>query len=246
MLGVLAGYDASDPSCTNRPVPDYLAALAGSLAGTRVAVVRQDHLVEDTAPEVVACFEESIAVLGDLGAVVEEVTLPYYQEIVAASMVTMVAEACAYHRNDLASRWEDYFRETRDLVCWGALVSGADYVQAQRVRRVGQQALAELLGGFDVIVTPTASVGAPTYEAVDRDGILGLMGRLHTTYWDGVGNPALVVPIGFDATSLPLSMQIAGRPFDEVSLLRVGDAYQQATDWHLRVPAWAADPAVVA
>jgi aspartyl-tRNA(Asn)/glutamyl-tRNA(Gln) amidotransferase subunit A len=245
MLGVLAGYDASDPCSTERPIPDYVAALDGSVAGMRIGVVREDHLVDGTAPEVISGFEAAVGVLSDLGAIVEEVALPYYREVVAASLVTMVSEACAYHRNDLVTRWGDYFRETRHIVSWGALVSGADYVQAQRVRRVGQQALAELFGRCEVIITPTCTTGAPTYEELEHDGILGLMATVHTTYWDGVGNPALVVPMGFDAGGLPLSMQIAGRPFDEPSVLRVGDAYQQATDWHLRVPSWAADAAPV-
>ena len=59
---------------------------------------------------------------------------------------------------------------------------------------------------------------------------------MHTTYWDAVGNPALVVPIGFTDAGLPLSLQLAGKPFDEVAILRAGHAYQQTTDWHRRVP----------
>ncbi len=63
-----------------------------------------------------------------------------------------------------------------------------------------------------------------------------LMGTVHTSYWDAVGHPVLVVPMGFTAGGLPLSLQLAGRPFEEALLVRTGDAFQQATDWHLRVP----------
>ena len=63
-----------------------------------------------------------------------------------------------------------------------------------------------------------------------------MMRTMFTGYWDAVGNPALVVPMGFTADGLPLSLQIAGRPFDEAGILKIGDAYQTATDWHLAVP----------
>ena len=59
---------------------------------------------------------------------------------------------------------------------------------------------------------------------------------MHTSYWNAVGNPALSIPIGLGAQQLPLSLQLIGRPFDEETVLRAGDAYQQATDWHLAQP----------
>ena len=91
------------------------------------------------------------------------------------------------------------------------------------------------------ILTPTATVGSPTYAEMETAGPLGLLARVHTGYWDAVGNPVLALPIGFTESGLPLSMQLAGRPFDEVTILRAGDAYQSATDWHLRVPPMAAE-----
>jgi aspartyl-tRNA(Asn)/glutamyl-tRNA(Gln) amidotransferase subunit A len=240
MLGVLAGHDPSDPDSSTRPVPDYLDGL-GSMAGVRVGVVRESHL-ENATIDTVAAYERAVAVLKDLGAVVTEVVLPLYTEVNAAAMVTMGAEACAYHHNDLATRWDDYFARTRSMVAWGALVSGADFVQAQRVRRAGQRLLQQLFNEVDVLVTPTATTGGPTYDFIDNEDIFAFMGMIHTSYWDAMGNPALVVPMGFTESGMPLSMQLAGRPFDEATLLRVGDAYQSVTAWHRSVPAYAADP----
>jgi aspartyl-tRNA(Asn)/glutamyl-tRNA(Gln) amidotransferase subunit A len=59
---------------------------------------------------------------------------------------------------------------------------------------------------------------------------------LFTSYWNAVGLPAMALPMGFNADGLPLSLQLAGRPFAEGTVLRAGDAYQHATDWHLRMP----------
>ncbi|MBV9135082.1 MAG: amidase, partial [Chloroflexi bacterium] len=102
--------------------------------------------------------------------------------------------------------------------------------------RAAQGDLQRLFHGVDAIVMPTAVCGALTYAELEDAGMSKLMGRMFTSYWDAVGNPALVVPMGFTADELPLSLQIAGRPFDEATILRVGDAFQRTTDWHLRTP----------
>ncbi|HEY3673010.1 MAG TPA: amidase [Acidimicrobiia bacterium] len=234
MLQVLAGYDPSDPNCVDRPVPDFLDGVDDGIAGMRIGVMREHHFVE-AHDGTEAAFDAAVAQLEALGAEVVELSIPYYAEVAAAAMVTMCGEAAAYHRNDLQSRWGDYFAQTRAIVSWGTLASAADYVQAQRVRRVGQQALAEVFAGVDVIATPTSSVGSPTFESVEG-GIMEVFGSIHTTYWDAVGNPALVVPMGFTDAGLPVSLQLAASPFAEATLVRTGNAFQSATDWHVRVP----------
>jgi aspartyl-tRNA(Asn)/glutamyl-tRNA(Gln) amidotransferase subunit A len=114
-------------------------------------------------------------------------------------------------------------------------------VQAQRVRRVAQRGLAALFADVDLIVMPGASQGATALQELRDRGVGGLMGVIHTAYWNAVGNPALVVPMGFTADGLPLSLQLAARPFEEDVLVRAGDAFQSVTDWHLRVPPLAVD-----
>jgi aspartyl-tRNA(Asn)/glutamyl-tRNA(Gln) amidotransferase subunit A len=158
-------------------------------------------------------------------------------------MVVTVSEALAYHRDHLQARWSDYFAWTRRIVAAGAFVSGADYVQAQRVREVGKKRLAQLFSDVDLVVTPTSSAVAISFadldEAIGGAG-MGKFGAVHTAYWNATGNPVLAVPIGLTATGLPLGLQIAGRPHQDASVLRAGDALQQQTDWHLRVPPVAA------
>jgi aspartyl-tRNA(Asn)/glutamyl-tRNA(Gln) amidotransferase subunit A len=232
MLGVLAGYDGSDPYCADLPVPAYLDQLDGSLAGLRIGVERAHHFPDGSDPALAGCFEAAVASLERLGASVVEVSLPYYAETNAAAMLTMAAEAFAYHRQDMRARWNDYFALTRAWVAQGALASAADYVQAQRLRRVTQRELSSLFEKVDAIVMPTAAVGALKYDEMDHIDISTMMGLMFTAYWDAVGNPALVVPMGFTSNNLPLSLQIAGRPFEEATLLKIGDAYQRVTDWH--------------
>lgn len=248
VLTAIAGYDPTDPTCVDRPVPDYVGALSGTLEGMRIGVDRVHHLPPGADPALAENFEAALAVLEELGATVVEITLPLYQEGVAANMVSMGAEALAYHMPDMQRRWEDYTPGFRLIAARGALASAADYVQAQRVRRVIQSELAALLGGLDALVMPTASIGSPGYDDVLRgdDGIMKMMGSVFTPYWDGVGNPVLAVPMGFNTAGLPLSIQIAGKAFDEATILRIGDAFQRATDWHLQIPPLAALEAVPA
>ncbi|GHF64096.1 amidase [Amycolatopsis bartoniae] len=238
VLEVLAGLDPSDPDCVDAPfaAPEF----TGDLTGMRIGVVREHHFPADSDPALESTFDAAIAVLAEQGATLVEVTLPYWHEMVTADMITMGCEALAYHRTDLASRWEDYFVATRAMMAVGAMVSGADYVQAQRVRRVAQDAIGRLFETVDVIVCPTTSVGAPKFGEITGPGgqtdVDRLFSMIHTPYWDTVGNPVLAVPMGFTAAGLPLSLQLAGPAFGEAAILRAGDAFQQSTDWHLRVP----------
>jgi aspartyl-tRNA(Asn)/glutamyl-tRNA(Gln) amidotransferase subunit A len=238
MLQIIAGYDPSDPNCVDRPVPDYLTGIDAGLDGLRVGVMREHHFPDGADPAAAECFDEALRVLAEQGADLVDVTIPYYTEVGAAMMITASAEIGAYHNPDMRTRWHDYFAATRMMLGRGALATGADYVQAQRVRRVGQQALAEVFAGVDVIATPTAARGATRYsELLDPEGDpMALFEQVFTPYWDAVGNPVLVVPMGFTAERLPLSLQLAAAPFGESLLVRTGHAYQSCTEHHLQVP----------
>jgi aspartyl-tRNA(Asn)/glutamyl-tRNA(Gln) amidotransferase subunit A len=240
VLEVIAGRHPSDPDCVDAPFT--APPPAPDLTGLRVGVVTENQITEQADPALRPAFEAAAAVLAARGAAVREVRLPYWNELVTANMVTMMAEALAYHQGDLATRWDDYFAATRAMVAQGALVSGADYVQAQRLRRVAQQALGDLFGEVDLIATPTLQTGGLTYEELAERGIAGrsgLMGLVNTGYWDCTGHPVLAVPIGFTGDGMPLSMQLAAPPFGEAAALRAGQAYQADTSWHLAQPALA-------
>lgn len=233
MLAVLAGHDPSDATSVDRPVDDYTSGLTGSLTGVRIGVDRLLGTSSLAVPELASVIDAALAELRAAGAEIVDVTLPLYDELTTATMVGMSAEAYAYHRPDLRSRWTDYGAGTRMAVAAGALLAGGDYVQAQRVRRVGQRKVAALFETVDLIVTPTSSCGAPALEKLAFSDIIT---ALHTPYWNALGNPAMSVPMGFTTDGLPLGLQIVGKPFDEAGVLAAGYAYQQRTGWHLRAP----------
>lgn len=233
MLGVLAGYDPRDATCVDRPVDDYVSGLGDSLGGVRIGVAKLLDRSPFTVPELEPTLDAALAELTAAGATVVEIELPLYDELKDATMLGLAAEAYAYHRPDLQSRWPDYFEGTRMAVVTGALLSGGDFAQIQRVRRVGQRRMAELFTDVDLIVTPTAACGAQKIEDLAFSGIID---ALHTPYWNALGNPAMSVPMGFTTDGLPLGMQIAARPFDEALAFTAGHAYQRRTDWHRKVP----------
>ena len=233
-LAAIAGDDPRDPYTV--PTPPMAFGETSSLKGMRIGYDRVNHFNEHADSELEPAFDASLASLRELGAELVEVELPLYQETLTALWVTMRSEAAAYHMPDFQTRWEDYYRFTRLMVGGGAVTTAADYVLAQRVRRAAQRKLGALFDGVDAIVMPTAATGAPSYAEIDSGGMANRMGSIFTSYWDAVGNPALVVPMGFSSESLPLSLQIAGRPFAEEAIVAVGDAYQSVTDWHTRTP----------
>ncbi len=120
-------------------------------------------------PEVYAALRAAAEVLESLGgATVVEVQVPYYEELCSAARITSRSESFAYHADDLAARWDDYFRSTRRGVSGGAFYTAAEYVQAQRVRRVVQRALTELYTTVDLVITPpTATVSAFLMDSLD-------------------------------------------------------------------------------
>lgn len=238
VLSVIAGHEPDDETTVDRPVDDYRAAVSTDLTGLRIGIDRSPMFFPDESDAaLVACVDRAIEELGRLGAEILDVALPLYPQLLAANIAMASAEALAYHRDDLRSRWTDYTRGGRSNLARGALVTGADYVQAARVRRLAQRELRSLFDEVDVVVTPTSAIGAPTIEDMASAATGALIFKTtYTMYWSAAGNPALAMPIGRTADGLPLSIQIAGRPFEEGLLCRIGHAYQAVSRWHLDEP----------
>jgi aspartyl-tRNA(Asn)/glutamyl-tRNA(Gln) amidotransferase subunit A len=235
LLEVMAGYDAGDSYAARVEVPKYSAMLTGDVQGLRIGVpIPYFYDSPDVTEEVRAAVAEAIDVLEAAGAESAEVVVPYAKQARDANQVTMTAEAYAYHRNDLVSRWTDYGKYTRRTLVRGAFFSAGDYAQAQRFRSFFRRAVAELFASYDVLVTPTSPAPAPRSDEMSPEKQLGTAS--FTGPWNLAGLPAVAVPCGFSSTGLPLSMQIVGKPFAEGTVLKVADAYQRLTGWHLEVP----------
>lgn len=240
LLRAMAGYDPSDPTTSVLPVPDYAAALTGDVRGLRIGVLRRGFL-EAAAPEVRAPVEAAVEALRGMGAVVDEVDLESIGDVAPAAFAIVAAEALAYHAGWMRTRPGDYQADVRERLRLGAFVSGVHYVRGQQARALVRREVDAALARRDVLLAPTTPVAAtPVGEtrvtlgdgpADVRTALLRL-----TRPFNFTGHPACSVPCGFTADGRPVGMQIAGRPFDEATVLRAADAYQRATDWHARRP----------
>src|SRR5271168_667597 len=235
VLGAIAGHDPNDPASASRPVPDYRATLTGDIKGLRIGVVC--HLHEDdcaVTPEVTAALEGALAVLRSLGATLGEVRLRPAQDYYDVKVTIAESELLAVHEQALRTRPSDFGEDFLGRVLPAVLISGRDYVQAQRERRRMLAEMAPVYANYDVLVTATAGAPAPrlgTWRTIEFWKRASL-----TTPFNVTGGPALAQCIGLSSTGLPLSMQVVGRPFDDATVLRAADAYERATPWRKRRP----------
>ena len=235
LLQAIAGPDGDDPASAAEPVPGYLPHGDGSLDGLRLGVDRASCLGRPGSdPELAARFEAAVEELSGAGAEIVPVELPRYEVVRHSGALSLRAEASAYHLPWLRRRWGDYGVHTAKVLAAGLLLSSADYVQAQRVRAWARREVAAMLGRVDAVLTPTAGVGAPPLAGLDHLSF----GRLpiFAGFWNAVGFPAISVPMGPGASGLPLSLHVAGRPFEEATVVLVADAFQRRTDWHRALP----------
>ncbi|MCU1665522.1 MAG: Aspartyl-tRNA(Asn)/glutamyl-tRNA(Gln) amidotransferase subunit [Pseudonocardia sp.] len=235
LLEVMAGYDASDPNAADVPVPKYSELLSGDIAGLEIGLpIPYFFEHEKLDPEMKEAVLGAVKQLVDLGARSEEFELPYANEAKDANHIIMVAEAYAYHRNDLVNRWTDYGYATRPTLARGAFYTAGDVAQAQRFRMMWSRLVARAFEKYDVMITPSAP--APAEKASEMTVSRRLLTPNYTGHWNLTGLPAVAVPVGFSTAGLPLSMQVIGKPFAEATVLKVADALQRITDWHLAVP----------
>jgi aspartyl-tRNA(Asn)/glutamyl-tRNA(Gln) amidotransferase subunit A len=231
-LQVIAGYDELDPASANVPVDDFCANLNAGIEGMRVGYLKSFF---DDAPgvsaQVVDAVEVALTQLEELGAIVEVAQdVSPSATYNACGRILMLSEAFAIHEADLKRRPEDFGQLTRERIMLGAYLSSTDYVQALRTRRqLSVEINRVLLNRFDVLVAPSSLTPAPL---IDKPPTSLLDSPMQTMPFNVTGNPAMSLPVGFSVEKLPLSMQIVGRYFDEANVVRVGQAYEQATDWH--------------
>jgi aspartyl-tRNA(Asn)/glutamyl-tRNA(Gln) amidotransferase subunit A len=243
LLGLIAGHDPLDATSSRRPVPDYLAALDGGVKGLRLGVAGGFY-ADRLDPAVAGALAEAVAVLRELGAAVDPVTVPDPRPMVAACSTPMVrAECVAVHSRLLKERPGELQPTVRDRMTPGLAVSAYEYLQCQRLRaRFTREFLDAVFSRIDVLVTPTIPEPAPPLAQVKAGtsaDVIARMGRFSrlTRPFNALGLPALSIPAGASADGRPIAMQLVGRPFDEAVLLRLGVAYERATAWHRRRPA---------
>jgi Asp-tRNA(Asn)/Glu-tRNA(Gln) amidotransferase A subunit family amidase len=220
-------------------VDDYLAALGEGVRGLRLGVPRRyfyDRLDDDVRTAV----EQALDVLRGLGAELRDVEVPDFGPITVPALGVMVAELLELYGEPFKTRPGDFGADLAGILQQGA-PDGVSLAAALRGTYELTQATRRVLMDVDALATPTTPVPATPIgqDVVEYGGtqepVIFAMIRC-TLPFNATRLPALSVPCGFTRANLPIGLQIAGRPFEETTVLRIGHAYQRATDWHLRQP----------
>jgi aspartyl-tRNA(Asn)/glutamyl-tRNA(Gln) amidotransferase subunit A len=228
-MQVIAGHDPLDPASADLPVPDYTSELGHDVRGLTLAYPRGFFLrAADLTPDVLASLDAAAQQMTELGATVNEVDFPEFDLFNACGRIILTSEAHAIHEKDIKARPLDYAAYTYVRIAAAAGLTGPDLMQAFRLRRELTAFVNEhVLGQHDAIITANGLCPAPRLDEYDPAGLP--KNTLQTIPFNVTGNPALGIPTGFSRSGLPIGMQIVGRPFDEVTVLRIGAAYEAAS-----------------
>ncbi len=257
LLAAVAGYDASDSTSVNEPVPDFPALLAHPINGLRLGIPKE-YFVSGLHPEVNAAVQQAVATCKGLGAEIVEVSLPHTDYGVAAYYIIAPAEASsnlarydgvkygfrADDSRDLASMYTrtrslGFGPEVKRRIMLGTYVLSAGYYdayyrKASQVRALIRRDFLDAFASCDAILTPVAPIPAFKLGEKTDDPLQMYLSDVCTLPASLAGVPGISVPCGFTADGLPVGLQILGPHFREDLILRIAYQFEQATDFHKR------------
>ena len=238
-LGAIAGHDPKDRYSSTAPVPDYRQALGGDLNGLKIGVITEFMESDLVEPKVRQTVSDSFATLGELGATVEEVSVPLSMDAGVASAVLLAVEPALAQQDWIKDQLQDYGHDVRILLLTGSLLPAQAYYKAQKLRTMLRQQVLDSLEKYDVLVLPTSGKGAQPLEqdpTVTSKETASRLAFLFTRIFNLASCPAMSVPCGFDDRGMPVGLQIGARPGAEETIFKVAHAYEQATAWHTMRP----------
>jgi aspartyl-tRNA(Asn)/glutamyl-tRNA(Gln) amidotransferase subunit A len=243
-------HDARDSTSVDRPVPDYAAALGQGVRGLRIGVPKE-YRVDGMSATIAGVWVQGVAWLKDAGAAIVDISLPHTRYALPTYYIVAPAEASSnlarYDgvrfglRVDSESLEDMYERtraagfgaEVRRRILIGTYVLSAGYydayyLKAQQVRALIARDFTQAFDKVDAILAPTAPTAAFAIGDKQDDPIAMYLNDVFTVPASLAGLPAISVPAGLDGDGLPLGLQIIGRPFDEETVFRAGEALEKA------------------
>ena len=246
LTAAMAGADPRDPATLHVPRVDVAVLLGAEpdVRGMRITCLPPEQFPAGVARDVLRVLGDTVTTLRDLGAIVDEARFPLDLEtLVLQNGQLIAAEAYAVHRAYIEDPALPIDPWVRARVLSGKAIGAADYIDLLAERRRAAARFADWMRGRDALLTPTLPITATPVADVDESTTPLATFTRAANY---VGACALSLPAGFSAERLPIGMQLVAAPFAEATLIRLGRAFQRATDWHLRRPvlsAWEASTA---
>ena len=238
-LGAIAGYDPKDPTTWETPVPDYRQTLDGDIKAIRVGVVSELLHSEQVEPDVEKAVTTATALLAELGAAVEEVSIPLTTHANAISSVLLAVEPASNLGEWVRERLQDFGHDNRIGLLVGSIIPAQAYYKAQKLRSMLRQQVHEALETYDVLVAPTSGKVPQKLQddpVVTSKGTASRLPFMRTNTFNLSSAPAISVPCGFSTQGLPIGLQIGGLPGGEATVLKIAYAYEQSTTWHTMRP----------
>ena len=241
VLGAIAGHDPHDPSTSRKPVPDYTAPLGQSIRGMRVGLIRELQEHDDMHPEVRQAVYDALVVLRQLGAEVQEISIPLVALAGAIFVGVADTEGAGARDEILRHRAVELDPASRTRLQAAALVPAKVYNRAMKARVLLRQQCMQALQQVDILVSATMPHPPPKHSALTAPfrGAEDVRSRFffrraYTGCYSLAALPAISIPGGFTSDHLPIGLQLGAGPFAEATLLQVAYAYEQATLWHTR------------
>ena len=238
-LSAVAGYDPKDPTTWNTPVPDYRQALDGDVKGLRVGIVTELLHSDWVEPDVATAVTAAVETLAELGADVEEVSIPLAAHANAIAAASLAVEPAFNMKEWVRERIHDFGHDNRIGLLTGSLVPAQAYYKAQKLRSLLRDDVLAAFRTYDALVMPTSGRQAvriqedPPITGKENSSRLPFM---RTNTFNISSAPAISVPCGFGGRGLPVGLQIAGPPGGEEMVFKLAHAYEQNTPWHTMRP----------
>ena len=238
LLQALAGYDQQDSASLKVPSKRYPHSFRRSIRGVRIGVPAT-WFWDPIDEQVEKAVRVAIGKLADLGATLADLAILRLDELYIAHSTIALAEPAVHHLPTLRTNGDRYSADVATRTWAGAVLPATHYIQALRIRSYFRRVFQDLFRDVDILVTPTTPItakpfGTTSVRVAGRELPVRQALNRCTSLFNILGLPALTVPCGFDSDGLPIGMMLAGPALSEPGLLRVGAAYQAATDWHRR------------
>jgi aspartyl-tRNA(Asn)/glutamyl-tRNA(Gln) amidotransferase subunit A len=234
ILQVISVYDPMDPASIKVLPDDYLNHLLDSVEGRKIALGVGEY-IESADIEVLDAIHETLQVIESLGCTVQEINVDWLRDAALANKTMTQSDGAAVHRDRLKEHPEMFGEDIRRRLEDGAKTTSTDYILARRTQMEIKKRFEQFFESYDFLITPTTPISAPTIEGHDAVEQAGRLTRF-TAPFNLSGLPALSLPCGFTKEGLPIGLQIVSQAWADASVLNLGHAFEQTTEWHNRFP----------
>lgn len=234
MLQVISIYDPVDPASMKMLTGDYIGHLVDDMQGRKIAV-GVGEFIESSDPEVWEAIQGAIRVFESMGCRIQKVNVDWMREAALANKTMTQSDGAAVHRDRLKEHPDMFGEDIRRRLEDGAKTTSTEYVLARHTQAEVRKRCELFFESYDLLVTPTTPIAAPTIEGHDAVEQAGRLTRF-TAPFNLAGLPALSVPCGFTKDGLPIGMQLVAAAWKDAKVLNAGYAYEQSTEWLTRRP----------